>query len=331
MQADRRPLEAVGTAVFAAGRRTYGELVLAHHVDGPVATPVAIIGGRQPGPVLWVQAALHGGESGGTLGIARCLDRLDPDEMTGAIVAVMAANPLAFRAQTRITPQDGENMNRVFPGTRAGTITRQMAHRLMETAEATADAVIDLHSSGLEAIVPLYSLFWDDGSEASIQASSLARNAGTQVVWAAQDSWLSGSMFANLTRRGLPALILECGGGGAVPDEHIEAFARGIEGVARALEILPGGPVRQQRYRTIGACDLVFTQEGGFFVPACEAGDVLQRGAVVGRVLDPFGTEREVITAAKPAYVAAIGRRFLPVHSGTMVAELNDDKGWEAV
>jgi predicted deacylase len=301
---------------------------LAHQIDGPVTSPIMIATGAKPGPTLWVQAAIHGGEIGGTLGIVRCLERLNLQNMAGTIVGVLAANPLAFRTQTRNTPIDGENMNRLFPGAANGTITRQMALTLMETAMASADVVMDLHSGGHEAIVPFYSLYWEDESDASQKAKAYARSATTDVVWAARDEWLSGAMFTQLTRRGMPALIIECGGGSGMPEAHIESFAQAIEGIARAAEVLPGGPIRQEQYRTIGSCDLAYTRYGGFFIPMCEAGDTLEEGDSVGRVVDVYGQTQEMITTPKRAYLAAVGRPYLPVQSGAMIAELNDDHGW---
>jgi uncharacterized protein len=321
---------AVGTAAFEPGRITTGELILAHQIDGPVTAPVIIATGIRPGPVLWVQAAIHGGEIGGTLAISRCLKSLDLTTMSGAIVGVLAANPLAFRAQTRNTPQDGENMNRLFPGSLSGSISRQMAHSLMQTAMETADVVVDLHSGGVEAIVPFYSLYWEDGSEASQAAKRFARSAATEVVWAATDVWLSGAMFTQLTQNGIPAVIVEYGGGGMMPELHINSFIQAITGIAREGGILPGETFKPHRYRTIGTCELAYTREGGFFVPACDAGDSVEAGDVVGRVIDVFGREREVITTHKRAFIAAIGRPYCPVNTGAMVAELNDDYGWDA-
>ncbi|MGG5822719.1 hypothetical protein [Falsiroseomonas sp. HW251] len=321
--------EGVGTARFVPGEVTRGELRLGDHIAGPIASPVMVATGARPGPVLWVQAAIHGGETGGTLGIARALRRMDLARMSGAVVGVLAANPLAFRAQLRNTPQDGENMNRVFPGAPAGAVTRQMAHHLLTAAESVAAAVLDFHSGGVECVVPFYALYWADGSDASRCAGDLARAIGADTVWEATDAWLSGAMMVQLTTRGMPAVIVECGGGGAMPEEHVEAFATSIEGAARALSILPGAAPRAKRIRRIGSCDLVFSRQGGFFVPGCAVGASLAEGAVFGRIIDAFGDEREVIRAKKPAFVAAIGRPYLPVHSGALIGELNDELGWE--
>jgi uncharacterized protein len=176
--------------------------------------------------------------------------------------------------------------------------------------------------------VPFYALYWEDGSEASKASARYARSAATEIVWRAEDPWLAGAMFTNLTKRGIPSVIVECGGGGAMPDADIDAFAAAVEGVARAMGILPGGEVRQERYRVIGACDLVFSKAGGFFEPACAAGDTVAAGQPFGRVVDVFGAEVETIVAHKPAFVAAVGRRFLPIHAGALIGELNDDLGF---
>ena len=323
------PAEAVGSARLEPGRLTTGDLVLADHIAGPIASQVMVATGARPGPVLWVQGAIHGSEVGGTLGIARALNRMNPATMRGAVVGVLTANPLAFRAQQRNTPQDGENMNRVFPGAPAGMLSRQMAHALFTTCAGIADAALDFHSGGVECIVPFYGLHWDDSSPASRRAGELARAIGADTVWTAQDAWLSGAMVVQLVKCGIPALIVECGGGGAMPEEHIESFAGSIEGAARAMGILPGAPPRQARIRRIGSCDLVFSGQGGFFVPDCEVGASLKQGDRFGHVIDAFGMEREVVRAHKPAWVAAIGRNYLPVHSGALIGELNDELDWE--
>jgi predicted deacylase len=314
----------IGSAAFVPGELTRGDLPLAQHIDGPVSAPVMIATGSRPGPTLWVQAAVHGGEVGGTLGLARFLERVELSTMAGAVIGILAANPLAFQAQARNTPQDGENMNRVFPGSLSGTITRQMARRLFETARTTADMVVDLHSGGAEATVPFYTLYWDDGSPASAAARALAVSAGTATVWAARDEWLSGALIVQLTRSGTPALIVESGGGAALEDGEIESFASAIESIARAGGLLPGSPGSAREPTMIGSCDLVFTKEGGFFVPRCRPGQIVEGGERIGEVVDVFGQVRERISSGKRAFVAALGRPYLPVHSGAMIAELND-------
>lgn len=321
----KRRLVAVGSAKARRGEWTTGELRLGDYPDAPITAPVNILCGKNDGPTLWVHGAIHGAEIGGSLGVLRLFSKIDPARMNGTIVAVMAANPTAFRAQVRNTPFDGENMNRLFPGNPAGPHSQQAADILMETAFTVADAMMDLHSGGLEAVVPFYAIHWKDGSDASREAERLARAAGTSDIWACNDDWLDGAMFTNFTRRGKPAVIIECGGGGPLPEEHIGNFTGAVRGVAQAMNILPGRPPRKKRYRTIGHAELVFNTRGGFFLPETEPGAVVREGQCIGRVMNAHGKIVEELKSPNgPAYVAAIGRRYLPLHSGTMVAETMD-------
>ncbi|SLN64691.1 M14 family metallopeptidase [Oceanibacterium hippocampi] len=314
----------VGTAKAEAGKWTTGTLTLGHFPDGPITTPVNIACGGKPGPVLWVQSAIHGTEIGGALGILKLFKELDLSQMSGAIVGIMAANPGAFRGYTRNTPLDGENMNRLFPGDPDGPHSRQSANVLFQTAMEVADAVIDTHSGGDGAVVPFYGLYWDDGSPASKTSAKLARAVGSPVVWRSGDDWLKGAMFVNVTLRGKPAVIVECGGGGAMPEEHIDNFRGAVKGVAQTLGILPGEAPTFPKYTEVTECELVFNRQGGYFLPKAEVGDIVEKGTVIAEIMDVYGNIVEEIRSPNgPAYLAALIRPYYPVYSGSMCAECN--------
>ena len=315
----------VGTARAERGKRTTGRLVLGSYPDCAIASPVIIASGSRAGPTLWVQGCVHGPEVGGPVAMLRFLDGLDLAAVKGTIVAVMLANPTAFRGYARNTPGDGENLNRTFPGAAAGGHTRQTAHALMRAAMRTADVLLDLHSGGDRSVVPFYALYWNDGSPASRTAGRLARAAGTPEIWASTDGWLEGAMFANMTRRGVPALIVECGGGGQVAERHIESYLSALRGVAQAMGILPGRPPEAGKYRVMDNALLVYSKKGGLFEPAVEAGDAVAEGQELGRIRDLFGDVAEVVTSPRgPAWVASIRRRHMPVYSGDQIAEVID-------
>src|SRR5206468_1298877 len=72
---------------------------------------------------------------------------LDPATLDGRLVLVPIANPLAFNAGSRVSPEDGVNLNRVFPGNASGTLTLRLAHALVDGIVQDADLAIDLHSA----------------------------------------------------------------------------------------------------------------------------------------------------------------------------------------
>ena len=312
----------VGTARSKPGAWTTGTLRLGDYPDGPITTPVNILSGSEPGPVLWVQCAIHGGEIVGAIALLHLFKKIRTARMRGHIVGIMATNATAFRAQQRLTPYDGENLNRLFPGMPTGPHSRQTADVLFRTATGVADAMMDIHSGGIEAVVPFYGLYFDDDSAASQEARRLAESVGSDVVWASRDAWLDGAMFVNFTRAGKPGVIVECGGGGWLTEEHVANVTGAIEGVAKAMGILPGKPPRRKSYTVVRDCDLVFNTKGGYFLPAFDAGAIVKKNAVIGRIMDAHGEiVEEIRSPIGPAYLAALGKPYAPVHSGAMVAE----------
>lgn len=312
----------VGTARAKPGAWTTGMLTLGEYPDGPIETAVNIVCGSRPGKVLWVQSAIHGSECGGTLGALRLFNRIDPKRMKGAIVHVAAANPTAFRVLQRNTPYDGENMNRLFDPVSFSNHSRQSAAVLWENAMRCADAMMDLHSGGIETVVPFYAIYWEDGSPASRAAERLAKAAGSRHIWRSTDAWISAAMYAAFTRKGKPGVLVECGSGGDLNSRDVENFATAIGGVAKALGILPGRPPVQRRYEVFDGCELVYNKRGGWFQPAVAPGVMVRKGQVLGRMMNAHGKIVEEIRSPNgPAYVAAIVRENRAIHTGTMVAE----------
>src|SRR5207344_3566991 len=69
---------------------------------------------------------------------------------SGSVWLIPGANPLAFAAGTRTSPEDGVNLARVFPGDASGTPTQRLAYWLFSSFAEKADYLIDLHSGGVE-------------------------------------------------------------------------------------------------------------------------------------------------------------------------------------
>jgi predicted deacylase len=194
-----------------------------------------------------------------------------------------------------------------------------------------ADAIMDMHSGGIDSEVPFYAIYWEDGSETAKEARRLAEAAATPDIWASDDAWIRGAMYANATMKGVPGLIIECGSGGHLTDTDIEHHAAAIGGVATAMGIIPGTPPRQKRYRYVGTCELCWNQRGGFFLPATKVGAVVEKGDLIGRMMDSHGRIVEEIRSPNgPAFVAALARPYRAIHSGTMVAETAILRGGKA-
>ena len=102
--------------------------------------------GRRPGRTLVVTSGVHGCEYVGVETLTHLSEELDPEEMSGSLILLPLANPEGFyEGVKRVVPEDGKNLNRAFPGDKAGSISAQMAYAIETYLYPAADFLADLH------------------------------------------------------------------------------------------------------------------------------------------------------------------------------------------
>ena len=100
------------------------------------------------GPTVILEGGNHGDEYEGPIAITELMQELDPARVQGRLIALPALNTPAVEAGCRVSPLDGLNMNRTFPGDPIGSITQQISAFVSDTLLSIGDAFLDLHSGG---------------------------------------------------------------------------------------------------------------------------------------------------------------------------------------
>ena len=313
----------LGTARSERGKVTRGHVELGHYPDAALTSAVMVATGLKDGPTLWVQAGIHGPEVVGQLAIVRFLQELDLSLLRGRIACLMVANPLGFRAYSRLTPQDGMNLNRIFPGSPGGTVSEQLAHRLLTLALATGDVMLDLHSGGDLTITPFYVIYRKGMAAASERSACFSRAVGSRLQWGSDEAWLDGAAFTNFTRAGKPAVIVESGGGARVREEDLDNLQTALSGLCRAMEMLPGSPPEVTDVRYGGNAVHLKAKLGGFWEPLVAPGEDVLKGQKLGRTVNIFGdTVETTLCCFERAWIGSIRRPFIPIYGGDQVIEL---------
>lgn len=120
-----------------------------------VCVPMIIAKGFYSGPVLGLVSALHGNELNGIPLTHRLFRELNCSQLSGIIAAVIVSNvPGYLRNQREFG--DGTDLNRVFPGKKAGTAAQVYAHSLMDKIICKFDYLLDLHTASSGRINSLY-------------------------------------------------------------------------------------------------------------------------------------------------------------------------------
>ena len=142
------------------GKRHYQ---LAFHLDsawGYSLVPLTVVrGAAGEGTGAAVIGGTHGNEYEGQIAVKRLCQSLEADELRGLVVLIPQLSESACRAGTRVSPLDGVNMNRAFPGNARGSLSHRIAHFVKTAVFPRVRVVIDIHSGGREAVFPLCTSF----------------------------------------------------------------------------------------------------------------------------------------------------------------------------
>ncbi len=121
--------------------------IINNGIGEPVRIPILIARGNTEGPVLALNAALHGNELNGINVIQRLFGKLDVATLKGTVIGVLVANiPGVLLGQRRFN--DGFDLNRQAPGANDGTPSSVYIFRLIDRVLSKANYLIDLHTTG---------------------------------------------------------------------------------------------------------------------------------------------------------------------------------------
>ena len=137
---------AIGGVRIRSGTVRALELPITRLVTGAdVTLPVRVVHGREDGPRIWIDAAIHGDEVAGVEVVRQVMAGLDPKTFRGTLVAVPIVNVLGFMTGDRYLP-DRRDLNRSFPGSPRGSLASRIAHLFMREIVAGCEVGIDLHT-----------------------------------------------------------------------------------------------------------------------------------------------------------------------------------------
>ncbi|WP_238431633.1 succinylglutamate desuccinylase/aspartoacylase domain-containing protein [Streptomyces cavernae] len=137
----------IGALRAEPGRKTRGSLP-ADLGTTTVEVPLILVNGSRPGPRVVITGGVHGGEVIGVDAATRLAGLLEPDDVAGQVVICPVANPPAvYGGRLNISPLDGVNINRVFPGDRTAAPPTGWRPGLFEHLIDGADAYVPRPSS----------------------------------------------------------------------------------------------------------------------------------------------------------------------------------------
>lgn len=302
----------IGGRRVARGERARVELPVVNlYTSAPVTLPVVVVRGREPGPTLFVSAALHGDEIIGVEIIRRLLRMPALETLRGTLLAVPIVNTLAFLHQSRYLP-DRRDLNRSFPGSKTGSLAARLASLFIHEVVDRADYGIDLHTGAIHRP----NLPQIRGDLANPETLRLCKAFGIPLLLNSEPT--EGTLREYTTRRGIPMILYESAEALRFDEVCIRIGVQGVLNVFYELGMLESrrGQKRVPVEPVIAESSLwARSPASGVLRAQVALGDVIREGELLGVVGDPLSENEVPVTS--PATGVVIGRLNLPlVHEG---------------
>lgn len=198
-------------------------------------------------------------------------------ELDGIVDIYPALNPMGIDSITRGVPMFDIDMNRIFPGTRHGTMMEVICSSIVNDI-AGSDVCIDVHSSNI---------FLQEIPQIRISVPTadtlvpLARLMNVDLVWVHESATvLEATLAHTLNSRGTKTLVVEMGVGMRIDKGYCEQIFDGVLNLMQHLGMWKGEikPVREPAVSLGRQVGFVNSDAAGIFVPCIAFGDTVQEG-----------------------------------------------------
>lgn len=264
----------------------------------------------RPGFRVVIFGGVHGDETEGVIAAHR-IARTALKLKSGSVDVIPIVHEAAYLNDSRLSPIDGGNLARVFPGRRDGTPTEQIAFALTSMILPGCDLLIDLHTSGRTLDIPFTIGYIDDGRDAQGLSERAARVFGADFIWR------HPIRSPGRTLNGADAAIYtEARGAGATRLEAASAFADGVLRVFGEFGMLEKPLVpktSKASQRIVGGnnveLDPVAVGHDGLFIHKTTVGQKIAKGQVLGLVVDLAGETLEEVRADVDGWLVSLKQR----------------------
>lgn len=283
----------------------------------PVEVPIIIERSTVPGPTVLITAGIHGDEVNGVEVVRQVISHGINKPAKGTVICIPVVNVFGFISKSRFFP-DGRDLNRVFPGTKKGSLASRVAHRFTTEVLPLADLCLDFHTGGADRYNAAQVRIAPD--DAAVKALADVFHAPFTLV----SPYIARSYRETCGKLGIPLLLNESGMSMHLDKEMARRAVDGVIRLLRHLGMLAPGirvPVPRHTNVLIDHHKWVRADRSGFLHVKVEMHQYVAVGDVLCTISDPYGSKSEPMMAHHAGYVINISRAPM-VYQGDAIFNL---------
>jgi predicted deacylase len=274
------------------------------HTNTNVEVPVIIQRSKKPGPTVLITAGIHGDEVNGVEIVRQIIAKGINNPKKGTIICVPVINIFGFINMTREFP-DGRDLNRVFPGSKSGSLASQVAYKFMTEIAPYADLILDFHTGGARRFnSPQIRIIENDSN-----LKNLAEIFGAPFVLYSKN--LNKSFRSACYKKGIPMLLFEGGKSYNLDDNVTNTGVNGIKRVLHHLDMLTSNfKVSTPKKETVFIKDSIWIRAkfSGMFKPSIAINSKVEKGDALGNITDPYGKLNHAVKANYTGYIINVNQ-----------------------
>ena len=243
------------------------------------------------------------------------------DCLDGIVDIYPALNPMGIDSITRGVPMFDLDMNRVFPGSKDGTMIEMLCSMIVDDISGS-DVCVDVHSSNI---------FLKEIPQIRMSVPTAptllpyAKMMNVDFIWIHDAATVLESTLAHtLNTRGTKTLVVEMGVGMRITKEYCKQLFDGIFNLLKELGMWSGetAPVREPIVSEGREVGFVNSDAAGIFVPCVSFGETVEKGNHIGDVVDPLSSKIvEKVDAVCDGMIFTL-REYPVVYGGSLLARI---------
>ena len=292
-------LTILGHNVALGERKTINMNIAKLYTSTKVEIPVIVERSKVPGPVVLITAGIHGDEINGVEIVRQIIQKKINKPIKGTVICIPVLNVFGFLSMDR-NFSDGRDLNRVFPGTKNGSLASRFAYQFTQEILPHANICLDFHTGGASRFNAPQIRVESEGSE----NMKLAQVFNAPFVLLSKK--LDKSYRATCSKLEKNILLYE---GGKSQSNNKEVAREGVNGSIRVLKYLKMLPVNftvaEAKSESVIVKESFWLRAkySGLLHLKVECGAYVEKGAHIATITDPYGTMRHVVKASQNGYV----------------------------
>jgi len=294
-----KPLVILKETILAGESKTINMEIAKLHTMNKLKIPIIVERSKLDGPTVLFTACLHGDEINGTEIVRQLIVQKINKPKRGTIICIPIINIFGFINKTREFP-DGRDLNRVFPGSKTGSLASRFAYYILKDIIPHVDYAIDFHAGGASRFNAPQIRIVPENPE--LKELSDVFNAPFTLY----SKNISGSFRNSCDRLGVKMLLFE---GGKSLDINEEVTNDAIEGTKRFLDHLDmlnprkKANIKSKKPIYIEKSNWVRAKYSGMFHGLVKIGSFIKKGELIATISDPYGKVEHKMKAPHDGYV----------------------------